>query len=331
MRQKTHGSDDEGKTVRKMFRHFDLDGYGTIELPEFKKTLETIGCLFKEHEIEALFKKYDANNNGKLDYEEFASFFARKGSGNNPNVNPVFGISREPPNQVLDKIKATLKARGTHGIRGMGIVFRRMDNSRDRKLDRYEFQWGLKENGHDLSPSEFERIFKFFDRNNDGYVSYDEFIRGLRGDINDRRRGLIQLAFKKLDKTGDGIVNFDDLKDVYNVEFHPMFKSGQMSKKEIIEDFMKQWDTLKPDGTITYEEFEEYYKDVSASIDEDDYFELMIRNAWHLAGGKGQYENTTIPRYLQTGADGSQKVVCAEEDKNFNYKKNASRFWGAEV
>lgn len=116
--------------MRKIFRHFDLDGYGTIEPEEFKKALETLGCLFKDHELDALFKKYDSNANGKLDYEEFASFFARKGSGNNPNVNPVFGVTREPPNQVLDKIKETLKARGAHGIRGLGIVFRRMDNSR---------------------------------------------------------------------------------------------------------------------------------------------------------------------------------------------------------
>jgi hypothetical protein len=33
-------------------------------------------------------------------------------------------------------IKDSLKARGATGIRGMGIVFRRIDNSRDRKLDR---------------------------------------------------------------------------------------------------------------------------------------------------------------------------------------------------
>lgn len=44
--------------------------------------------------------------------------------------------------------------------------------------------WGLRENGHDLSPSEFERIFKYFDKNNDGKVDYDEFLRGLRGDMN---------------------------------------------------------------------------------------------------------------------------------------------------
>ena len=51
-----------------------------------------------------------------------------------------------------------------------GHVFRRMDNNGDRRLDRQEFMWGLKENGHTLSPSEFERIFKFFDKNNSGKI-----------------------------------------------------------------------------------------------------------------------------------------------------------------
>lgn len=67
-----------------------MDGFGTIEPSEFKKSLETLGCVFKDVEIQALFARYDANGNGKLDYEEFANAFALKGSGNNPNVNPVF-------------------------------------------------------------------------------------------------------------------------------------------------------------------------------------------------------------------------------------------------
>ena len=48
--------------------------------------------------MNSLFSKFDTQGKGKMDYEEFASYFARKGSGNNPNVNPVFGINREPPN-----------------------------------------------------------------------------------------------------------------------------------------------------------------------------------------------------------------------------------------
>ena len=253
---------------------------GTIEPAEFKKALETLGCVFSNVELDGLFRKFDANSNGKIDYEEFSAEFARRGSGNNPNVNPVFGITREPPNQVLDKIKAALIARGSNGIRSLGIVFRRMDNSRQNNLDRVEFMWGLKENGHVLTPSEFERIFKFFDKNNDGTINYNEFLRGIRGDLNARRLAVVALAFKKLDKNGNGVVTIDDLSSVYNVSFHPRFKSGQATKNALLTEFLSQFDTLKKDGTVTAEEFEDYYKDVSASIDADEYFEVMIRRAW---------------------------------------------------
>ncbi len=104
--------------------------------------------------------------------------------------------------------------------------------------------WGLRENGFNLTPSEFERIFKFFDKNNDGKISYDEFLRALRGDMSQRRRDLVMLAFKKLDKTGDGIVNIEDLKDSYDVSFHPEFKQGKKSKDQILKEFLVQWDTL---------------------------------------------------------------------------------------
>lgn len=105
-------------------------------------------------------------------------------------------------------------------------------------MDRYEFMWGLKENGHNLNPSEFERIFKYFDKNNDGKISYDEFLVGLRGDLNANRRELVALAFNKLDKTKNGVVNIEDLVSTYSVEFHPKFKSGEMSKTDILNEFM---------------------------------------------------------------------------------------------
>ena len=41
--------------------------------------------------------------------------------------------------------------------------------------------------------------------------------------------------------------------------------------------------------------------EVSASIDDDDYFELMIRNAWHIPGGQGQCPAIGVTRRLGGG------------------------------
>jgi Ca2+-binding EF-hand superfamily protein len=89
-----------------------------------------------------------------------------------------------------------------------------MDNSNNGKLDRQEFTWGLKENGHVLSPSEFERLFKYFDKNNDGVLNYNEFLVGLRGNLNARRRAVVQRAFKKFDKISEPYTPFKSLLDI---------------------------------------------------------------------------------------------------------------------
>jgi hypothetical protein len=38
------------------------------------------------------------------------------------------------------------------------------------------------------------------------------------------------------------------------------------------------------DSRITIEEFLEYYTNISVSIDNDDYFALMMNNSWNLKG-----------------------------------------------
>ena len=80
---------------------------------------------------------------------------------------------------------------------------------------------------------------------------------------------------------------------------------------------MSQWKNNtegEVDGVVTLTEFIDFYKDVSASIDGDDYFELMMRNAWHMSGGKGACENTANIRCRVTHSDGSSEIVALIDD-----------------
>jgi Ca2+-binding EF-hand superfamily protein len=61
------------------------------------------------------------------------------------------------------------------------------------------------------------------------------------------RLNVINQAFDKLDKTKDGVVTVEDLRLLYNVEHHPKYKSGQMTRDQILKQFM---DTFQQGGVM---------------------------------------------------------------------------------
>lgn len=229
----------------------------------------------------------------------------------NPNL---YGKEPEVENfqELRQKILAFCRERSGNGLRGLRVMFKAMDRNRNKSLDPVEFKYAMRDYGFPVSDMEVTQIVKYFDTNRDGKISFDEFLRAIRGDLNDRRTNMVHMAYKVLDKSGDGLVTLDDIMKAYDASHHPDFQSGRKSEEDIMREFMGVWETHKKDGIVTLEEFEDYYKDISASIDSDDYFELMIRNAWHIAGGEGVCENTSIRRELRTNPDGTQEVVMVE-------------------
>jgi Ca2+-binding EF-hand superfamily protein len=128
-----------------------------------------------------------------------------------------------------------------------------------------------------------------FDINGDGNVSYDELMRSVVGEMNAFRKQLVRRAFEKLDKNSNGLIELDDIKGVYNAKFHPEVKAGKKTEDEVLYEFLDTFElhhSIKnpkdKDRQINLKEFTEYYTNVSASIDNDQYFELMMTNAWNL-------------------------------------------------
>ena len=132
--------------------------------------------------------------------------------------------------------------------------------------------------------------------------------------MNERRKDIVRQAFRVLDITGKGSITADDVKDRYNVDSHPDFASGKKTRFECLNELLQVFEVDSVDGKVTEDEFLNYYHNISTCIDNDDYFELMIRNGWHISGGEGQAANTANTRVLVTNDDGSQEVVEVKND-----------------
>ena len=78
---------------------------------------------------------------------------------------------------------------------------------------------------------------------------------------------------------------FSILSVVYstNAQNHPKFLSGECTLEETLRSFLDNIDDPdNPDGVITREEFLDYYAGVSATVDEDSYFVMMMRSCYNI-------------------------------------------------
>jgi Ca2+-binding EF-hand superfamily protein len=205
----------------------------------------------------------------------------------------------------------------------------------------------------DERQDEVARVFRFFDRDGSGRITIDELMRGLRvrprvltlrlccclvltlvhlvsgrlatqGTMNKRRILLVRQAFARLDTSGDGRATLEEVARLYDASQHPDVLAGRLAPRDALLDLMRVFerhsdgdgnaDAVAGDGTISWHEFLEYYRELSAGVRGDDEFELMVRNAWHLSGGRGWCANSTCRRVLATFADGSQRVLEVQDD-----------------
>jgi len=114
------------------------------------------------------------------------------------------------------------------------------------------------------------------------------------GEMNDRRKALVKKAFNVIDKDKSGVLDTTDIRSCYNAKKHPDVLAGKRTEDEILLEFLDTFEAAfaqknsgsTRDGKVSPDEFLEYYQNISASIDNDDYFEVMMTNTWNLDNKK---------------------------------------------
>eukprot|EP00455_Lapot_gusevi_P039595 TRINITY_DN4440_c0_g2_i1.p1 TRINITY_DN4440_c0_g2~~TRINITY_DN4440_c0_g2_i1.p1 ORF type:complete len:208 (+),score=95.13 TRINITY_DN4440_c0_g2_i1:86-709(+) len=188
---------------------------------------------------------------------------------------------------VVTRVRRVLLSKA-HSISGFARIFRAMDDNGDKRLDKTEFKEGLQNYGIQLSRQDVDELFAYFDQGalQDGRINFDELLRGLRGELNGVRLAVVQAAFAKFDADGNGTITIADIRANYDASHDPRVIRGEKTADEVFAEFLNAFEggaaNAARNGTITRAEFEDYYKDISSSLDDDNYFVEMIKRCWKL-------------------------------------------------
>jgi len=210
-------------------------------------------------------------------------------------------------NSIVDQVRdLILKKGGKQGYRGLSRVLRIMDDNGNKLLDKYELQNGIQTYGLKLTAAQMDQVMEAFDTDSSGQVSVAEFINVIRGPLADRRLKLVQQAYSQL-VPPDGVLTFDEMKSLYDTKRHPDVMRKEKSVPQAFQEFVAGWE-LSGHSEVSWESFCDYYTDLSAGILDDDYFEQMMRNVWHVSGGLGKCAASPFRRVLVTHTNGKQTV-----------------------
>eukprot|EP01064_Diplonema_japonicum_P018259 TRINITY_DN26944_c0_g1_i1.p1 TRINITY_DN26944_c0_g1~~TRINITY_DN26944_c0_g1_i1.p1 ORF type:complete len:428 (+),score=79.57 TRINITY_DN26944_c0_g1_i1:54-1286(+) len=234
-----------------------------------------------------------------------------------PPKNSMQGKALSPIDRdlmLVSKIRTfLLQNGGDEGFRKIRRMLAVMDLNQNGQLCIEELSEGLMDYGVQLGDEEMRLLFNYFDRDRSGQISITEFLDGIRGPMNQRRAALVRTAFKQLKKIHGSELTLEKLVESCDMKYHPLVESEQVGVDEMRGEFAASWDFISPDCEVTMEHFVSYYNDISSGITNEQYFEYLIRNSWHISGGQGAGRNISCKRVRVTHKNGLQTL---EEVKN---------------
>jgi len=207
---------------------------------------------------------------------------------------------------LMAHLRNNLVQRGPRGLMSIRRTFMLIDENSDKRIQFSEFEKMFKRYRFNLSQVEINNLFNYFDKDGSGYIDYGEFIGGILGDLSKFRKDILKQVFDKIDKDETGTITVGQLREAYNPKEHPLVRQGKRSEDEILGDFI---DSLEyhfsllnekneenvdvNDIKIDFDDFCDFYKTISVSIEADKYFEIMVMSEWGLKkDGRTLYQRT---------------------------------------
>ena len=286
------------------FKFFDLQNSGKCKPQEFLRSLIKVGVNnVNEDNVNDYFKLYDPENKGEIIYKNFIDEIFNPNTQQRKfiqNSTPQNNINEDEQNQknriekALDenkrlilKIQESFKEEGIEKLFDLELSFRKLDQENTGNINIDEFFKICSEYPFNINKNEAKIFFNCFDPDREGHINYDDVLAIIHGQLNMKRTKLIENAFSYLDINNQGSVDLMYLLDQFSTNNHPDVLGGKKTEEEVKDEFIncfkKHHQYFNEDNnSVSFDEFIDFYENISLGIDDDAYFENLIVNVWNL-------------------------------------------------
>ena len=264
------------------------------------------------------YQQRNINLNPNIDTINNNAFYNIK--NNNNNVNTI-------NTQELPSIKKLRNLLANRGMKSIFIIQRMLyiyDKNQSGEIPFEKLCDIFEIYNINIAREEIFEFFEFLDKEHKGLIKYNDLIMILINNVNENRIILIQNLFDKIRK-GKEYILLNDIKKYFNPDKYPDVLEQKKTSDEIAFDFIDSLEIFKEyninlknesiiNGIMTYNDFENYFKEISLSINDDKIFDYIINFCWEVDdrlnnyGNKNGYQNDNIR--IRTG----QQII---NNKNF--------------
>ena len=163
---------EKNLSLKQTFLAFDENKDGNISQAEFLKAFRIMDLGVTDNEVISLFKSFDKNLTGTIDYREFctkiqeASIPAQLPMSSSGNFQ-----SSLPTDAVLDQIRRRIKEKNLSARQ----AFLAFDENGDGKINEGEFFKTIQIMELGVSEADVRSLFRNFDKDRTGTIDYKEF------------------------------------------------------------------------------------------------------------------------------------------------------------
>jgi len=176
------------REIKESFADFDKNNDGTVTKTEFANAMTSLKLDVSRDNVDLIFKKYDDNGDGKIDYDNFLRIldFAGGSTSSKGHSDPERGSrsSRRPERRDLDRIVDRVRRRIEDNLGSGGRVARRVkevfsdiDRNGNNLLEKREFSDAMRALKVNLDAEDLDTLYDYYDADHNGGLDYTEFVR----------------------------------------------------------------------------------------------------------------------------------------------------------